>query len=147
MAYLLCVSSCESSDPQTERKPGDTGDRNKVSLRCVFSCESSSVLTGRRTLYTSSMSKASCQCELFGGSSGYWTWRKTCHKSRRGRTVLQQGSVCVTLGWKTLKTTFHGHCSQKASSQNEHGYESSVYWEQGRSCDTLGTGGPCLSVV
>ena len=31
-AFLLCVSSFDSSGSQTQRKSGDTGDRNKASL-------------------------------------------------------------------------------------------------------------------
>ena len=93
-----CVFSCDSSGSHTERKPGDTGDRNKVSLRCGFSCESLSVLTGRRTLCTWSRSKESGQRGFFGVSSGYWTWRKICHKQCRGRAVLQYVSGGGTLG-------------------------------------------------
>ena len=56
--------SFESLGDQTERKPGDTGGRNKVYL---------------------------CHCEFFGEFLGYWTGRKMCHKRGRGRALLQYG--------------------------------------------------------
>ena len=61
-----CVLSCDSSGSQTQSKPGDTGNRNKVSLLCEFSGESSSVLTGRRILYNRSTSMESRHCGLLG---------------------------------------------------------------------------------
>ena len=144
-ACLPCVSSGDSSGYHTERKPGHTGGRDKVSPRCGFSCESSSCLTGKRTFYTWSRSKESCHCGFFGVSSSYWSGRKICHKLCRGRAVPQNGSDGVTLSLKSKKTTYDIFCSQKASLLNECGCEFLVDWSYGRSCHTIGIDGPWSS--
>ena len=113
-ACLPCASSGDSSGYHTEREPGHTGGRDKVSPRCGFSCESSSCLTGKRTFYTWSRSKESCHCGFFGVSSSYWSGRQICHKLCRGRAVPQNGSDGVTLSLKSKKTTSYIFCRHKA---------------------------------
>ena len=113
-ACLPCVSSGDSPGYQTERMPGHTGGRDKVSPRRGFSCESSSCLTGKRSFYTWSRSKESCHCGFLGVSSSYWSGSKICHNLCRGRAVPQNGSDDVTLSLKSTKTTSCIFCSRKA---------------------------------
>ena len=70
-----CVFFGESSVPQTEKKPGEIGDMDTVSLQCEFSCESSNIVPGRRTLYTWSRNKVSHHCVFSFDFSGSQTQR------------------------------------------------------------------------
>ena len=140
-----CVSFYASSGSQAQRKPDNTEDRSKVSLRCEFSCESSNLLTGWRTLCIWSGSKESRHGGFFGVSLGTWTGRNTCHKRCRERAVLQYGLSGVTLNLKSEKTTSDIFCNQKVSLLNESGCGSLVHCSKGRSCHTLGRGGPWSS--
>ena len=92
-----CVSSYDSSGYQTQKKPGDTGGRKKVSLLCGFLSEYSMFLKRRKTLYNLSRSKASRQCGFFGVSSGYWTGRKICHSHYSQNSSTQNEPGCELL--------------------------------------------------
>ena len=95
----LCVSSCDSSGDQTEKKSCYTGHKNMICLCCGFSCvpsgytkdgkrghtagiyeisphygyscESLNIVTWRMTLYTLCMCKEFCQCAHIGEFSGH----------------------------------------------------------------------------
>ena len=89
MAYLLCVSSGDSSGDQTEIMSGHTGGRDKVSPQYESSCEPSSFLTWRRTLYTWSRSKESRHYGSSCVSSGSLTQKKLGHTGGRDKVSLR----------------------------------------------------------